>query len=46
VSLSIKDEPYYVDSFTMQALLALMRLSKQAVPALKVICRVSHQPLA
>ncbi len=35
-SLEIKDEPYYVDSFTMQALLALISLSKQAVPGLRI----------
>ena len=36
VSLSIKDEPDYVDSFTMQALLALVKLSKQAAPSLQI----------
>ena len=35
-SMEIKDEPYYVDSFTMQALLALVKLSKDAVPSLRI----------
>ena len=35
-SMAIKDEPYYVDSFTMQALLALIQVSTDAVPGLRI----------